>query len=468
MNQLPFAKDKVEGKVEPEELTLEVWNPYQVESFQIVDELCGNGKLQLAKKIFASFLQVSDYEKALVKVVIIGLPNLTRLLVPQLISEGIDVSNPSPNIEVFNRAHRHMNHAPIIILSILSLGRKQILTMLKYFIHDIGTDINAKNEGFYSILHLLFTLKRNLSSRRRYEDVEEDGRIVEFTPEPQSESDTKIEDELFSFILAEEKFDVNTLDRRGASPLLTAIRFSKDEWIQALLCRNDTNINLFDNNGDNAIIIACREGRLSVVKMLLSLDETLIDSRDTQKGATLLHHVIQPRTYGMVDSSNYEALLKFLLTKIDVNVTANDGQTPLHYMCDRYYSRENSGMLRILLEQPNIDVNARAQHTKIKYIHNAVHDADGNLHIHVEGEIPETLEMMTPLHVLCRQSFMDGGEVVKLMLERDDFEVDALNGEGQTGLDLANERACLTRGIIDAIEEYKVLRDFYRLANVFM
>ena len=102
-------------------------------------------------------------------------------------------------------------------------------------------------------------------------------------------------------------------------------------------------------------------------------------------------------------------------------------------------------MLHILLEQPNIDVNARA-----------TFGYPGNLQ-----------EKMTPLHI-CGHSWstaIDNEETVKLLLERDDIQFDAQNSAGETPLDLVDE--FWHPNVKALLEEYKLIRDFYKLSNLF-
>ena len=97
-------------------------------------------------------------------------------------------------------------------------------------------------------------------------------------------------------------------------------------------------------------------------------DPTLINCRDPTNGMSLLHSLLYPYSllHQKVNKEGHEELLEFLLTKIDVNITDNHGATPLHYCC-RYVHFPSENLLKLLLKQSNINVNATMTYTRYSF-----------------------------------------------------------------------------------------------------
>ena len=98
------------------------------------------------------------------------------------------------------------------------------------------------------------------------------------------------------------------------------------------------------------------------------IDATLIHCRDPLNGTSLLHSLLHRRSriHRKLNKDGYEELLEFLLTKIDVNITDNHGATPLHYCC-RYVHFPSENLLKLLLKQSNINVNATMTYTRYSF-----------------------------------------------------------------------------------------------------
>ena len=434
MEEAPFVKDKDEGNVEPlpsleNQCRLHSpyfkvncyidFNPHEIEFLWTLDKLYEDRSALLAERILSCSYEEAGLPTTFILAVTQGMLNLTGVLGHRLIKHGIDLNKPLPHLGNLHECF----HEPIIhVLVLCSMQREHIKATLKIFLNDLGIDINVRDCDGAHILHGFLRMKQNICPGFEWE--------IDFI----GDEAKRLEKEILDFILAQETLDINAKcigdNTLGISPLFFAIKFSVEEWVQAFLQRNDIDINLVDVDGWNPMIYACRKGRVSIVKALLSMDGSMINFRD-RDGRTLLHHFIQSH----VSLSRYpesEELLKYLLRKIDINVTDNDGATPLHYFCRD--TIDDLAMLQLLLEQPNIDVNATATLRRITGV--------------VIGEL------MTPLHVCCSEMFQNGYATLKLLLERSEINPEALNTNGETPMDIARQRLCLKEEEIAALDEY--------------
>ena len=218
--------------------------------------------------------------------------------------------------------------------------------------------------------------------------------------------------------------------------------------------------------------------------MLLNLDPTLIDCREPATGATLLHTTIKAfRTHSSLEvlppQERLEEVLEFLLTKIDVNITDNNGATPLHYYCF-YVSYEvssylwNERSLMMLLKQPNINVNATMTYNRF--------GSEIGFHDPIEP-----LGLMTPLHICCDIDTKNSNRIAMLLLQRSDVDLHPVNEDGQTPMDIAKAGEKIwkrwgrkgnsilgryhepTPNFVQVflLEEAEFIRNFNNLANLF-
>ena len=90
-------------------------------------------------------------------------------------------------------------------------------------------------------------------------------------------------------LLAEKRTNVNIKDRRGRTPLFTAVRTGCEETVKYLCSREDCHINAQDYADNNTpLLVAAKAGRLRMVKLLVTLgaDPTVL-IRVGQNGATI-------------------------------------------------------------------------------------------------------------------------------------------------------------------------------------
>ena len=127
-------------------------------------------------------------------------------------------------------------------------------------------------------------------------------------------------------------------------------------------------------------------------------------------------------------------------------------------------------MLQLLLKQPNINVNASMTYKK-------------NFLIGLNNP-GQPLGLMTPLHICCDIITKSSSRCAKLLLERHDIDLNAINEAGQTPLDVAKagekvrmkehekfNTTYLSPGcnfdLVYLIEEKEFINNFNNLADLF-
>ena len=130
-------------------------------------------------------------------------------------------------------------------------------------------------------------------------------------------------------------------------------------------------------------------------------------------------------------------------------------------------SNDSGRMLQLLLKQPNINVNATMTYKKNTYR---------------QGVSP--VGLMTPLHICCDIITKSSSRCAKLLLERRDIDLNAVNEAGQTPLDVAkagekvrmkeHEKFNTTHlspgcnfDLVYLIEEKEFINNFNNLADLF-
>jgi serine/threonine-protein phosphatase 6 regulatory ankyrin repeat subunit B len=101
--------------------------------------------------------------------------------------------------------------------------------------------------------------------------------------------------------------------------LIVAIANGKNDVVKALIDKG-ADVNLTDNTGLTPLMIAAEKGHLTTVQALLSTPGIDIDDKTTD-GVTALY-------FAAINGK--EDVVKALIDKgADVNLTDNDGQTPI-------------------------------------------------------------------------------------------------------------------------------------------
>jgi len=172
--------------------------------------------------------------------------------------------------------------------------------------------------------------------------------------------DTENGVKIMRLLLDQPLIDVNTKDHKGFTPLMNAIGKS-DDMVKLLLENQTTQLDVVSDDGHSAVSLACEEKSAESLKMFLK------DKRWTPE------------------------LIEFAEGCSPLLIVARNGA---------------SDILKILLDQPNIDVN-------------------------VQNTIGST-----PLHLAACWNYPD---IVEMLLARKDIEVDILDGNSEYALTYACE-----------------------------
>ncbi|KAI1126704.1 ankyrin repeat-containing domain protein [Nemania abortiva] len=147
-------------------------------------------------------------------------------------------------------------------------------------------------------------------------------------------------------LLLQDCKNINTLDRKGQTPLLVAVKNGSEAIVKLLLAEDNTDLNTRDNYGCSPLMYAVKKGRETIAKLLLAKDNIDPNTRDKKGWTTLM--------FAAGESRNV-AIVKLLLDQgADLNATDDDGWTPLMFA-----AREprNEEIVKLLLDH-GADLNA--------------------------------------------------------------------------------------------------------------
>ncbi len=162
-------------------------------------------------------------------------------------------------------------------------------------------------------------------------------------------------------LLTHAKINVNIKDKKGDTPLHTAIDDSNLKTIKLLLAHPDVNVNLQNNDRytplHSAIVNACNDTEeIEIVKLLLAHPDINVNLQNND-GDTALHITTK--------SEDWE-IVKLLLTnqKINVSIPNKEGISPIQYMRTKEQllltslEKKISDSKRDRIEQEIIKINA--------------------------------------------------------------------------------------------------------------
>lgn len=198
--------------------------------------------------------------------------------------------------------------------------------------------------------------------------------------------------DMLNVLLGMDGVDVNLTGKNGQTPLMRAIEYRRPEIISAILRAPGFDPEVTDENGKTALYLAVARGDRGAVRALL--DGKARTDRLTKDGKTVLHALFEPLPWRLTaDPTNIEfvkllvdrkdfdinrtdakgntvmslaieqdnaPLVKLLLTRLDldVNKPTRDGGRYLHRVIGLSNLRHGYEMAMMLLDRPDIDVNA--------------------------------------------------------------------------------------------------------------
>ncbi|CAB0030052.1 unnamed protein product [Trichogramma brassicae] len=249
--------------------------------------------------------------------------------------------------------------------------------------------------------------------------------------------------------LAREPAQINVRDNEGNAPLHLALRKASRETMELLL-RRGADPNLANAQGETPLLQIVRENReVDLIETLLEFSDdeyrpVRMNDRDREGNSPL--HLALLRD----DCNKWRKVVELLLRGgADPNLTNEEGQTPLHFLCKRH--RHYHDLLKIMFDRYDgpVRVNAR--------------DGRGNTALHMAAAAASTdsssrdliefllgkgadpsianAEGSTPLHIVCR-GYRDVESARMLFEHCDDKKrrprlVDTRDDEGNTPLHLA-------------------------------
>ena len=155
--------------------------------------------------------------------------------------------------------------------------------------------------------------------------------------------------DILRLLLVNPKFDPDTKDSYGRTPLSWATTNGHEAVVKLLLQTGKVDINSKDQDERTPLSLAAKNGHEAVVKLLLETNEVDINSRDLLNQTPLLRAV----------KNGYEAVLNLLLKtgKVDINSRDKTNQTPLLQAAEKGHE----AVVKLLLQTGKVDINLKDQ-----------------------------------------------------------------------------------------------------------
>ncbi|XP_030370136.1 rabankyrin-5 isoform X2 [Scaptodrosophila lebanonensis] len=155
---------------------------------------------------------------------------------------------------------------------------------------------------------------------------------------------------------------VNVLSEDGQLPLQMALCAKNLAIAQTLIKNGNADVNAYDAKGSTLLIDAVTRSDEFAANFLL--DHGCSTDLLSRPSADTALHIISSYTRTKTNHDTFERMLnvgkKILQHKPNVNIQNLKGQTPLHVAI----ISENTAMVNLLLDDPNIDINIRSKDEK--------------------------------------------------------------------------------------------------------
>ncbi len=228
-------------------------------------------------------------------------------------------------------------------------------------------------------------------------------------------------------ILEEKKFDINSRDQHGDTPLLGAIRANNVNTVLCLLYRGADPTKRNYDGFTPFQVAATREKNLDILNLLLATGKVDIDDGG-KSGYTVLHWAVATSNVTAVD---------FLLSKrANPNVADQNGTTPLHVAA---FCAIKTDVLGLILEK-EVDINSREQNgdTPLSLAIRAKNVIGIKLLLEKGADPTVRNENSdTPIH-LAAAAFNKNSAILDLLLANEKkIDFDERNNAGMTALHVA-------------------------------
>lgn len=216
------------------------------------------------------------------------------------------------------------------------------------------------------------------------------------------------------------KVDIDIVDIDEVTPLMHAIYNDKIEAAQFLIS-NISNINAVNKLGQTALMMAAQEGRKEIIEILVKRKDVDIDLADNQGMTPLMNSVY----------NNHIEITRLLISKIkNINAASEDGITALIIAIQE----GNQEITKMLLEKEGIDIDAAAKDGTTPLM-NAIYKSDIEISRLLVGKTKKTNAFNNRGQTALMIAVQKGRrEMVKILLEEDDIDIEAVDKDGNTQL----------------------------------
>lgn len=135
-------------------------------------------------------------------------------------------------------------------------------------------------------------------------------------------------------LLSAPRVDINAWDGSGATALMGAIRFGKDDVVKALI-GHGADVNITDNAGRRPLIWGVRRGCLTIVKILLSAPQIDINAKEAT-GDTALYVAVTQKHADIVEALiNHGADINQTYERIKASLNLASPDLLINYLAQR-------------------------------------------------------------------------------------------------------------------------------------
>lgn len=238
--------------------------------------------------------------------------------------------------------------------------------------------------------------------------------------------------EMVKRLVLEAKIDINGVDDKGYTALLTAVRCQEYNILEWLA--DKANINQNTKHG-TALALAAKQGDLCCIKDLIKAKANV---HAYDKNAQPALHMA---------CSNKVRIVKYLIeeAKLDKNLRNQQGDTPLH----EAVSNENFAVVKYLMQEQKVQKEVKnlmgftPLHIACSF---SSHDITEYLAIQKAGLNEKNNEGDTPLHIAARTD----AKLVTILL-KSHADISIRNNKGETPLDVAKHNSKELEGLDESI-----------------